>query len=325
VTVPRRYLLVWMGPSFPYVGRLAVESIVQSDPDAEVEIHVHGELPLSSDLARLRGLDAVSLRHVDLDTVFAPFPRGAALRLLFDAVPANAHAARSNLLRYALLYESGGVYVDFDVLVRKPLADLGGGRAFVGAEQVWAHDQAREEGRWTASMVPATAGWALAWALRRGDCKLNGGRAQLARRLQVLNPLWSRLQPNNAVIGAPPESHFIMLLLDYALEVDPTVRYALGPALVSKVIADHPRSAVVLPQRVLYPVPPGESFRFFEDRTLTIAKETALIHYVASNHRELLAGIVEGDERFAGRSEVFWALGAEVERRRSTMRAMTAA
>jgi Glycosyltransferase sugar-binding region containing DXD motif len=104
-------------------------------------------------------------------------------------VPANAYSARSNLLRYALLYERGGVYVDFDVLVRKPLADLGGGRAFVGSEQVWAFDQARVEGKWRASMLPATVGWALAWALRRADCKMNGGRAHLARRLQVLNPL----------------------------------------------------------------------------------------------------------------------------------------
>ena len=45
---------------------------------------------------------------------------------------------------------------------------------------------------------------------------------------------------------------------------------------------------------------------------IRLRDETALIHYVNSNHRELLASIEPGDERLAERSEVFWRLARDV-------------
>jgi Glycosyltransferase sugar-binding region containing DXD motif len=316
MAVPRRYLLVWMGPQFTYGCRLAIDSIAQADPYASIEVHVLGDAPRSGHFARLQLLAQVAIRTVDLDELFEPLPDGRALRSLFDAIPADAASARSNLLRYALLFERGGVYVDFDVLVRSPLPHLAGGRDFIGSERVWSCDQARVEGRWTLGMLPATVGWAAARGVERIDCKVFAGAAGLARRLERVASLWSTVQANNAVIGASPRSAFIGRVLDRALDADPTVRYALGPTLVSQVATEAPDTVAVLPEHVLYCVPPGASYRFFEDRRLVLPDDAALIHYVSSNHRSLLAGVVENDERFS-RSEVFWRLAAGVERRRA--------
>ena len=124
MSIPRRYVLVWMGQLFPYACRLAVESIALADEGAVIEIYVYGDGPLGEHLAALQHLDAVDLRVTDVAHTFEPLSDGLALRILFDAIPAHAVSARSNLLRYALLYERGGVYVDFDVLVVRPLPDL---------------------------------------------------------------------------------------------------------------------------------------------------------------------------------------------------------
>jgi hypothetical protein len=215
-----------------------------------------------------------------------------------------------------LLWHRGGVYVDFDIIARRPLADLANGHAFVGTERVWSHDQARVENRWNLSMLPGTIGWALGWAVRRLDSRFCGGALRTGDRLRVVDPLWSTFQVNNAVIGAPPRSEFIALVLAGALEVDPTVRYALGPSLVSSVVEQHPRSVRVLREQLLYPVPPGESYRFFEDRRLVLRDETALIHYVSSNHGALLSGLEPGDSRIASRPEVFWQLVRELSTQR---------
>ncbi|MEI8287755.1 MAG: glycosyltransferase, partial [Actinomycetes bacterium] len=103
--------------------------------------------------------------------------------------------------------------------------------------------------------------------------------------------IWSKKQPNNAVMGAVTKSPFIRELLLACLDTDFTVRYATGPTLVSQVAAHFPHLVSVLPVNYFYSVAPGESFRFFSDQTLTLPTETYLIHYAASNHKKLIPTI----------------------------------
>jgi hypothetical protein len=298
-----------MGRGFSFPCRLAVESLAVADPGAPIEVHLLGDRPDTIHLDLVESMPDVTVIPIDVDALFAEHTD---LRAIYDAIPPDAHAARSNLLRYLLLWQRGGVYVDFDVIALKPLADLAGGRDFVGIERVWEHDEARVEGRWSMSMLPGTIGFGLTWFARRVDSRCFGGALRLGERLRLLDPLWSRFQPNNAVIGAAARSPFIGHLLEHALESDPTIRYALGPSLVARVASRYPNTVRQLREPYLYPVPPADSFRFFEDRHLRLRDETALIHYVNSNHRELLASIEPGDERLAERSEVFWRLARNV-------------
>jgi hypothetical protein len=294
-----------MGSGFGYSCRLAIESLAAVDPGAAIEVHLLGERPDTIHFDLIESMPNVAVLPIDLDALFAEHP---AQRSVYDAVPEKAYSAKSNLLRYLLLWQRGGVYVDFDIIALRPLADLANGKAFVGAERVWSHDQARVEHRWTLSMLPGTIGWALTWCVRRADSRWLGGALRTGDRLRLIDPLWSTLQVNNAVIGAPARSEFIARVLDASLSVDPTVRYALGPSLVSSVAREHRQTLRVLREQVLYPVPPGESYRFFEDRHLELRPETALIHYVSSNHGALLNNLEPGDPRIETRPEVFWRL-----------------
>lgn len=301
--------MVWMGAGFSYSCRLAVESIVHADPGARVEIHLLGDRPMSGHFDLIETLPDVEIVPIDVDALFIDHP---GLRPVYDRIPDGAHSARSNLLRYLLLWHRGGIYVDFDIILIKPLAELADGADFVGIERVWSHDQPRVEGAWHLSMLPGTIGWALTWFARRCDSRVLHGALRLGERLRVLDPLWSTFQPNNAVIGAQRGSPFIARVLTRAHDADPRVRYALGPSLVAEVARQHPHTIRTLREPVLYPVPPADSFRFFEDRSLELRDETALIHYVSSNHGQLLRTLEPDDPRFRDRPEVFWRLAREV-------------
>lgn len=303
MAVPQRYLMVWSGATFPYPCRLAAEAVLAAAPEAELEVHLLGEPPASEHFTGLfadrAGDGRLSLHHIDPDRLFTP-----ALHRLFHRIPASALSAQSNLLRLALLHQRGGIYLDFDTLLLRPLHDLGQ-HAFVAREWVWRHDRTRVEHGFRPATLPGAAGWGVAWALKRADSAAFAGRLRLSRRLRRIDRRFHTLQANNAVIGASAGSEFTERLLSDSRWADPRVRYALGPALVEDTARAAPHTVTVVPADVLYAVPPGESYRFFDDRTLRLPAASRLVHYVSSNHRELISGIHPGDERF-NRPGVFW-------------------
>ena len=307
MAVPLRYLTIWSGTTFPYPATLSLASALAADPEATVELHVLGPLPSDPHLDRLLEREPrLSWHRVHLDRLLDP-----ATRATFDAIPAGAHSARSNVLRVALLHRRGGVYLDLDTFTLAPLTRLASG-AFAGLERVWIGDRARVEGRLPVRAWPATAVWGVSWFAKRMDTRIMHGRVRMAHHLRGIDSMLHHESLNNAVLGAPPGSDFTAALLDRMGRGDPKVRYALGPSLVHDTLADDPRLATIFPPEVFYAVPPGESHRFFDDRTLVLPPRAAVVHYVNSNHRSLLASITPGDHRFL-RREVFWRLSRETE------------
>jgi hypothetical protein len=101
------------------------------------------------------------------------------------------------------------------------------------------------------------------------------------------------------VIGAAPRAPFLAMLLERAAAVDPTVRYRLGPTLVTEVARAHPALVRLLPPEVLYWLPPSQTFRMFRRARsahasgIDIPSPALLVHYVASNHRRELRAVAE--------------------------------
>lgn len=309
----RQYHLVWAGGAFPPVYRLAALSALAADPTSTVRVHVLDTVPVDAPLAALAELPGTTLEPVDPGALFDALPDHlAGCRAVYDELAPRAAAARSNLLRYALLYVHGGVYIDFDVIVLRPLHDVSGAPAFVGAERVWVGDRPRVDGRRLELLHPRHAVWGLSWAARRLDSRWFGGTLRTSARLARVDRCWSALQANNAIIGAEAGSTFVDVLLRRAVHASPVVRYALGPTLVHEAALAAPDLVEVLAPAVLYQVPPGESFRFFEDRTLQLAPDAAAVHYVGSNHDDLLRTLRLDDPRFGDRDELFWRLGRAV-------------
>ena len=301
-----RYITVWTGGPFPYPALLALASILAVDPSATVELHHLDALDHSFDDSALRSTGRFETHRVDLTRLL-----GVRLLQKYLQIPSDSLAAKSNLIRIALLHRRGGVYVDLDTFTLRPLGSIAAG-AFVGSERVWRHDRQRTQGGLSVAQYPGTAAWATAWALKRVDCAVAGGRLRMARRLRRLDRMVHVEQLNNAVIGAPAGSDLTAALLDRALQCDPRARYALGPALLEDTVASDPSLATVFEPDLFYAVPPGESHRLFWDRTLELPRSAAVVHYVGSNHRSLIERVGAGDRRFE-RPEVFWRLGRQAQ------------
>lgn len=306
-----RVHFVWTGARFPYHARLAIESAIVSMPEARIDLHVVGEHPQGDHFRTVAGYDRVRVMNRTPAHLFEHCPFGPApYEKLLARLPAHSPAAVSNLARLAILYTRGGVYLDTDVLVLRGLHRPSVHGSYVGVERVWSANRTRVEGRLGALDALRATPWAVRWAACRLDSAVWHGRLHLADRLP--DDGHTREQVNNAVIGAPKESPFVAFALAQALEVDPDIRFALGPNLLDDVVRAEPRLAWVAPASRFYAVPPGQSHRFFFDRTLELPIDAQVMHYVASNHRRLLTDLDVDDPRFARETAPFWRRGERV-------------
>ena len=283
--IEQRFIYVWSGNNFPYVNVLSVLSATKSHPDAEVLVYVFGADPKTVWFKYLEDIPQVSIIRTSPEELFAQLPQELQkVARTYEALSPSALSARSNILRYVLLYLFGGVYLDFDVFVLRPMDELLNRKAMVGEELVWADDEARLLGRRGIYLAPRNIVWAASHCLMWLDSHLMEGRLRLANLLRPTFGFWSRYQMNNAVIGAAPKNEFIEQLLLGAVEANTTVRYATGPTLIDKVVRLQKSDVDVRPADDFYAVPPGQSYRLFYDKCLTLPESAYLIHYAASNH-----------------------------------------
>jgi len=306
-----RVHFVWTGSRFPYHARLAIESAIVAMPEARIDLDLIGDPPAADHFRTVAGYDRVAVTRWTPGELFERCPLGPTpYHDLLGRLPTGSPAAVSNLARLAVLYARGGIYLDTDVLVLRGLHRPSVHGSYVGVERVWAGNRSRVEHGFGPVAAIKAAPWAARWAACRVDSAVWHGRLRLADRISDVGH--TREQVNNAVIGAPRESPFIACALAQALEVDPRIRFALGPNLLDDVVRAEPRLAWVAPTSRFYAVPPGLSHRFFSDRTLDLPIDAQVMHYVASNHRHLLAGLDIDDPRFSRESAPFWRRGEHV-------------
>jgi hypothetical protein len=288
--IPDRFHFVWSGRRIPYFARLAVQSVLVAEPAARVDLHIFGDEPGPGELDWLARQSRLTVQRFDPQTDFEGLGMPArALHALYERIAPTAVSARANLVRLAVLARFGGIYLDTDILVVAPFADLRAQSAFVGEERVLSIDNAWQAGERSLAMV----GPSLAWGVGRtaafaGSVLRSSLLWRVARRLESR---WQTTQVNNAVIGARPGARFVRRLLEAALEADPSVRFALGPALIDRVAREPAAEVTILPSDVFYVVPPSYSFRFFVGGPLALPPHTRLLHVVSSNHRALLASL----------------------------------
>lgn len=293
--VPAHVHFLWTGPGFGLCHRLAIESVLLTNPQLSVTLHLVEEEPrreVNRELERLHARPRLTLLERTPHDVLAGCDDAAALRATYQRIPAAAASAKSNLLRYAILWREGGIYLDLDIIVVRSLEPLRASECSLGTELVWRADEARVAGQLAPWMLAPAAAFAAAVALRRAELALgHASRTRLHRAHRWLEGRWSQAQPNNAVIAAAPRARFVAALLARAPVVDATVRFRLGPTLVTEIARQLPGAVTLLPPDVLYFVPPSQSFRFFRDAELQLPPRALLVHYVSSNHRRELQAI----------------------------------
>ena len=120
--IPPSFYYYWTGQPFQYVHYLAALSLVKSTPGAQVYIHFEDQPRDNPHWSRLRHLDQVRLVSVDFDRLIKHAGYDPACFGAFLKVAKIVH--RSDFVRYLLLADRGGVYLDFDTLVVRDLTPL---------------------------------------------------------------------------------------------------------------------------------------------------------------------------------------------------------
>jgi hypothetical protein len=288
--IPHHFHLIWIGRHFPFANRLAVESILQTNPGAKVTLHYEDP----PDNADWRALQAkVEFRPLSLPDLLAALPVSmAAVAPVLSGISSGYLAGRSNILRYLILYREGGIYIDFDTVTVRDYRPLLAHPAFIGEEAVFRYDDDRVAGKYPPGIVPAGAAFGLSYYLSMANSrwlKDSGVGNALNRSLMRL---WSERKLNNAVLGSAPGNAFFGKAIALVPDTDPGIRYALGPILMNRTwgteAAAHMRR---LSSDHFYCIPPSQTYRFFYGPARPLPADAFSVHWCSSNHKDLAAGL----------------------------------
>lgn len=311
--IPHHFHLIWIGKHFPFVNRLAVETLRQSNPGARITIH-YQDPPATPDWQALQG--RVEFRPIDLAALLASLPPSmSAVAPVLEKISSGYLAGRSNILRYLILYKEGGIYLDFDTLTVRNYAPLLAHAGFLGEEAVFRCDDDRVAGRIKPEIVPYGILFGMSYYLSYWNCRFLGDSAPVNALNRGLMNLWSARKLNNAVLACEPGNAFFERAIALVPETDAKIKYALGPILMNRVW-DEGGSARADVRRFdsshFYFIPPSQTYRFFYGPAAELPATTYTLHWCSSNHKDLAAGLtMENLKRPATRPTLFQKIARE--------------
>jgi hypothetical protein len=293
MSIPAVAHFIWFGEQLPWVHGLAIRSALMDGGFERAVLHHADDLSRTEVWPELEALPGFEARPIDLDAIFAA-AGGPKLRSIYAEL--EAPAARANVLRAAILFAEGGVYLDLDTITVAPLDELREAHgAFCGEEHLVWPASVRRSGD-----LPSKLASVARAGVRDLHRRLPGGWRRF-RRVEALYPR----AVNNAVLGAEPGHPFVRRLLEGMIAVPASrrlVRFALGTHLLQDVVA-HEREPdlAVLPPRVFFPLGPEISEHWFRvgrgapplDEVLS--RDTKIVHWYASVRTKKIVPRIDAD------------------------------
>lgn len=294
MTIPATAHFCWIGTRIPWAYVFAVLSAAERGGLSDVVLHHTDALEDGPQLRALRAGRGVRLSHVDPLALLAETGKAAGLGDGLAALYRRLEhpVMRADILRAAILFRHGGIYIDLDTITTKSLLPLLGSGPFVGREFiVWPREMrvSRSPMRWLR---------ALSLDLLR----------KAARRLPEGWKLFRRIEHlyfrgvNNAVLGAPAGSVLIASYLRGMVELpadQQSARYGLGPDLLQRVVDRYRQDDLRLEAPdVFYPLPPEVSEHWFRLRdrvqlAQVLSPETRIVHWYASVRTRARVALVD--------------------------------
>jgi hypothetical protein len=294
MSIPARVHFCWIGSSLPWAYVFAILSAAARSGLAEVVLHHTDTLKDGPELNALKQAPGVLLDRIDAIACLIDVGRslgiGDGLAAIYSGL--DSPVKRTDILRAAILYRQGGIYLDLDTVTTASLRPLLGAVQFVGCEYiVWPHFV-------RASRSPVLWARALTLDLLRKVLRRTSGGW---KRFRWVERLYYR-GVNNAVMGAEPNARLFEDYLRAMLAVPPERlkdAYALGPDLLQEVVARYPHDDLTVHDpRVFYPLPPEISehwFRAGRDIRLdtVLSAETRVVHWYASVRTKSLVALID--------------------------------
>lgn len=276
-TIPAVVHFIWLGASLPWHAAIAAMTAARRGGLHRVTLHHDGDLAGDAFAAvEAAGIETRRIDPLGLCEAAAG-PRLADVYRLLDGKP----AARSDVLRAAILLRDGGVYLDCDTITVRPLLPLCAAEAFAGEERiVFPPDVMRS--RRPDVLLGAAVRHAVRDVLRRVP---GGWRA--FRRIEGAY----HLAVNNAILAASPGHPLIARLVAHIVGLPRAAHvrpYALGPHALAAAIAGGPAAGLVVhPPAVFYPLGPEIAEHWVRPAPgphalRLLLPETRVVHWYAS-------------------------------------------
>jgi hypothetical protein len=283
MTIPAKGHFCWIGTKLPWAYLFAVLSAAENSELEEITLHHTDALEEGEGLRALERCPRVRLSHIDpigsLTEAGHALGIGDRLAAIYRAVAAPA--IRADVLRVAILYLQGGVYLDLDTLTTASLLPLLETRQFVGCELlVWPRfaRTSRSPALWCRTLTLDV--------LRKLMRRIPGGW-RMFRRVER----FCYVGVNNAVMGAEAQSPLCADCLRAMAAMPPerwSEPYALGPDLLQDVVGRFPDSELAVAEpHVFYPLPPQISEHWFRigrgvQLEAVLHPQTRVVHWYAS-------------------------------------------
>ncbi len=290
--IPYHFHFIWMGKNFPFANRLAVESVLQTNPKAQITIHFQDP----PDNEHWRSLKAkVEFKEIILDELLPDGKEGEKLKQTLAGVANGYPAGKSNLYRYLILLRYGGIYLDFDTLTLKSFEPLLKERAFVGEEFVFRSNEARVRGEWHLEYLWTFPSFGISWILTRLNCFYLNNNGLINAIENLFNIFWRTPKLNNAVLACEPGHAFFKRAVEWMPERDPKIRFNLGPMLMNDIYSEgkYLKEIKRVDTHAFYYIPPSKTIRFFSCPQKSPPQNAYCIHYCSSNEKKRAALLEE--------------------------------
>lgn len=283
MTIPARAHFCWIGTRLPWAYVFAVLSAAERSELPEITLHHTDDFEDGPELAALRQAPNVRLSRTDPLAYLTETGRmlgvGDGLAVIYRGL--ERPVMRADILRAAILYREGGIYLDLDTITARSLRPLLDMRQFVGCEFII----------WT--LAARLSRSPLVWArhltldlMRKAIRNMPDGWEKFRR----VERFYAR-GVNNAVMGTEANSPLFAEYLRAMLEVPlapPVSHYALGPDLLQEVVDRYSGDDLALQApEVFYPIPPEISEHWFRIGTpvrldAVLSPGTRVVHWYAS-------------------------------------------
>ncbi len=278
--IPNTAHFLWLGDELPWANALSVYSATRRGGFERIVLHHDQEPTGSPGWSLIHACKDVELRLLNPARALGDLGQlGRALAELVDRLEQGA--ARSNVLRVAILAREGGVYLDMDTITLAPFGSLLWTGVFAGTEHIVLTPEVARS-RHPGEMLSAGLRIAMRDLYRRLP------RGYLA--FQDIAHGYP-LAVNNAVLGMQkghPFAHDLLRAMVEMARPQQVRRYALGPHLLEAIIERYEGDDLSVhgPER-FSPLPPEISEHWFRnnpapDLTEVLSPLTVLAHWYES-------------------------------------------
>lgn len=307
MTIPARAHFIWIGPRLPWAYVFSILSAAERGGLDEVVLHHTDVLEQGPELAALLRAPGVRLSRLDpADCIMrAGQSLGVGTQLRDIDSRLRSAVARTNILRAALIYLHGGIYLDLDTITCQALTPLLDAPQFVGCEQiVW-------PGFVRASRSPALWARSLMLDVMRKPLRRVAPGWKLFRMIERLYYRGINGAILGGCAGAPLLALYLQAMTRVAAERQ-TRPHALGTNLLQEVVARYTGDDLTIHEpNVFYPLPPEISEHWFYPRrdvdlNAVLPENTRVVHWYASVRTRALIDLIDPAYIRANRRHQFY-------------------